>query len=174
VERITQIVAAVKDYCYLDRAPVQRVDLHQGLERTLVILKRKFKPGVRTLREYAPNLPQIGGYGSELDQVWTKLISKAVEAMKGRGQLTLRMSASNGSATVAIGDTGEGLPPESQPRIFEPFFTTKPPGEGTGLGLPIAYNIVVHRHRGKIVFTSRPGETWFRVTLPIQLEQGEK
>jgi signal transduction histidine kinase len=169
-QRISEIVRAVKEYSYLDQAPVQEVDVHEGLENTLVILRHKLKQGVRIVRAYSPDLPRIEAHGSELNQVWTNIIDNAVYAMQGQGELTLRTSAHDGFVEVEIGDTGHGIPPEIQARIFEPFFTTKPPGSGTGLGLNITYNIVTQQHGGEIRVESRPGDTRFIVMLPIRLK----
>ena len=171
-ERISEIVKAVKAYSYLDRAPIQDVDVHEGLENTLIILRHKLKHGIRITRDYAPDLPRIEAYGGELNQVWTNIIDNAVDAMQGQGDLFLRTRSKDGAVEVEIGDTGPGIPPDVQPRIFEPFFTTKPPGVGTGLGLNIAYNIVVQQHTGHIRVTSEPGATRFYVTLPLQLKRG--
>jgi signal transduction histidine kinase len=168
-ERISEIVKAVKTYSYLDQAPIQQVDIHDSLENTLVILKHKLKSGAHVTRDYAPDLPQIEAYGSELNQVWTNLIDNAIDAMQGKGEITLRTYARNDSVTVEISDNGPGIPPEIQQRIFEPFFTTKGPGTGTGLGLHIVYNIIVDKHHGQITLTSKPGETCFQVSLPIKL-----
>lgn len=167
-ERISEIVKAVKDYSYLDQAPLQEVDVHEGLESTLVILKHKLKGGVRVTREYDKRLPHIEAYASELNQVWTNLIDNAIDAMNGQGELTLRTRAKDDSAVVEISDTGAGIPPDVQKRLFEPFFTTKPPGVGTGLGLHVTYNIV-QKHRGTISVESKPGATTFRVTLPMRM-----
>ena len=168
-QRISEIVKAVKDYSYLDQAPVQEVDVHEGLENTLVILRHKLKHGVRIIRDYAPDLPRIEAHGSELNQVWTNLIDNAVYAMQGQGELTLRTSAHEDTVEVDVSDTGHGIPPEIQGRIFEPFFTTKPPGAGTGLGLNITYNIVA-QHGGDVRVETRPGATRFSVSLPIKLK----
>jgi signal transduction histidine kinase len=169
--RITAIVGAVKDYSYLDQAPIQDVDIHEGLENTLVILAHKIKGGIRIRREYAPNLPKIEAYASELNQVWTNIIDNAIDAMDGEGEIRLKTSAEDGEVIVEICDTGPGMPPEIQRRIFEPFFTTKPPGVGTGIGLHISYNIVVQRHAGRIEVDSQPGGTCFKVTLPTRLKR---
>lgn len=166
--RISEIVKSVKAYSYLDQAPVQEVDVREGLENTLVILKHKTKEGVRIRREYASDLPHIEAYGSELNQVWTNIIDNAVDAMNGKGELILRTAFKDGSVLVEIEDNGPGIPPEIQGRIFEPFFTTKPPGLGTGLGLHIAYTIV-NKHYGQIRVTSQPGRTVFQASLPVQL-----
>jgi signal transduction histidine kinase len=162
-------VKAVKTYSYLDQAPIQQVDIHDSLENTLVILKHKLKTGVDVKREYATDLPRIEAYGSELNQVWTNLIDNAIDAMNGKGDITLRTYPKGDSVVVEIADSGPGIPPEIQQRIFEPFFTTKEPGAGTGLGLHIAYNIVVDKHHGQLTLRSRPGETCFQATLPVKL-----
>jgi len=168
-ELISELVKAVKTYSYLDQAPIQRVDIHDSLENTLIILKHKLKTGVTVKREYAPDLPQIDAFGSELNQVWTNLIDNAIDAMGGKGEITLRTYARGDNVIVEIADNGPGIPQEIQQRIFEPFFTTKGPGIGTGLGLHIVYNIVVDKHYGQITVMSKPGETCFQVTLPIKL-----
>jgi signal transduction histidine kinase len=172
-EAISEIVKAVKTYSYLDQAPIQEVDLEESLENTLVILRPKIKPGISIARDYAEDMPRIEAYGSELNQVWTNIIDNAIDAVRGQGELVLRTYAKdNDVIVVEITDNGPGIPPEIQPRIFEPFFTTKAPGVGTGLGLHIAYNIVVHKHHGQIQVASKPGETRFRVTLPVRLAKG--
>ncbi len=170
-QRMAEIVKAVKSYAYLDQAPIQEVDVHEGLENTLVILRHKLKAGITVTREYAADLPHIEAYASELNQVWTNIIDNAVDAMQGQGQLTLHTTPAADHIVVEIGDDGPGIPPEIQAHIFDPFFTTKAPGSGTGLGLHIAYNIV-QRHSGQIRVTSRPGATCFQVTLPLQLKRG--
>ncbi len=171
-ERISEIVKAVKAYTYLDQAPIQQVDVHEGLDNTLVILRHKLKSGITVVRDYAPDLPHIEAYASELNQVWTNLIDNAADAMKGQGRLTLRTYCRDDRVVVEITDDGPGVPLEIQPRIFDLFFTTKPTGSGTGLGLHIAYNSVVNKHRGQITLTSHPGATTFQVVLPIQLPRG--
>ncbi|HLE28926.1 MAG TPA: ATP-binding protein [Anaerolineales bacterium] len=173
-ERLSEIVKAVKAYAYLDQAPIQEVDVHEGLENTLVILRHKLKSGVNVVRDYASDLPRIEAYASELNQVWTNLIDNAVDAMQGQGQLTLRTYRRDDRIVVEIGDDGPGIPPEIQLRIFDPFFTTKPPGSGTGLGLHIVYHSVVDQHRGQIHLASQPGATTFQIVLPIQLPRGHR
>ena len=167
-EAMSEIVKAVKTYSYLDQAPIQEVDVRDSLENTLVLLRPKIKAGVSIKRDYA-DVPRIEAYGSELNQVWTNIIDNAIDAMQSQGELTLHTRARDGDVIVEIVDNGPGIPSELQPRIFEPFFTTKAPGVGTGLGLHIAYNIVVHKHHGQIQVASKPGETSFRVLLPVRL-----
>ncbi|MBW4601929.1 MAG: cyclic nucleotide-binding domain-containing protein [Calothrix sp. FI2-JRJ7] len=165
--RISEIVQAVKGYSYMDSAPLQEIDVHQGIENTLIIFGHKLKKGIAVKREYDLTLPRIQAYGSELNQVWTNLIDNAIDAMKGKGQLTIRTESDNTCILVEITDTGTGIPEAIQPRIFEPFFTTKEVGAGTGLGLDITYRIIVKKHHGDIHFVSKPGNTSFRIYLPI-------
>lgn len=167
--RISQLVKSVKAYTYMDQAPLQEVDVHEGIENTLTILGHRLKQGVVVTREYELNLPRISAYGSELNQVWTNLIDNAIDALEGKGQIWIRTSRENNCILVEIADNGSGIPPALQPRIFEPFFTTKGVGKGTGLGLEIVYRIVVKRHKGDIHFESKPGDTRFRVYLPISI-----
>jgi signal transduction histidine kinase len=167
-ERLSEIVKSVKAYSYLDQGPVQEVDVHQGLEDTLVILRHKMKDGVTVKREYASDLPHIEAHGSELNQVWTNILDNAVDAMASKGEIIIRTRRDGESIVVELQDNGPGVPDDIQKRIFEPFFTTKPPGLGTGLGLHIAYT-VVNNHGGRITLTSAPGNTCFQVRLPIQL-----
>jgi signal transduction histidine kinase len=163
--RISELVAAVKEYSYMDQAPVQDVDIHDGLERTLTMLGHKLRD-VEVTREYDRSLPRIEAHGSELNQVWTNLLDNAVDAMGGRGRIRVRTFAAGGDVVVEITDDGPGIPPEIQAQVFDPFFTTKAPGEGTGLGLDTTYRVVVRDHRGTILLSSEPGATTFRVRLP--------
>jgi signal transduction histidine kinase len=171
LERIGEIVGAVKGYAYLDQAPVQRIDVRVGLEQTLVILRHRLKHGVEVRRELADDLPEIEAYGSELNQVWTNIVDNAVDAMDGRGTLDLRAEPDPGGGEgvrVTICDSGPGIPPDVRAKLFEPFFTTKPPGKGSGLGLHISHQVVA-RHGGELEVTSEPGRTCFIVTLPAVL-----
>lgn len=165
--RISELVGAVKAYSYMEQAPLQEVDVHEGIEKTLLILGHKLKKGVVVTREYDRTLPRIWANGSELIQVWTNLIDNAIDAMEGKGQIWIRTSRDNNCVLVEIADNGPGIPPAIGCRIFEPFFTTKGVGKGSGLGLDIAYRIVVKRHKGEINFDSKPGDTRFQVHLPI-------
>jgi len=170
-ERISQIVHAMKSYTYLDQAPILEVDVHEGLENTLVIMQHKLRQGVTVKREYSPNLPRIEAYASELNQVWTNIIDNAVDAMNGKGEIILRTYAEDNRVIVEIVDNGPGMPENIQSRIFEPFFTTKPPGKGTGLGLHISHDIVANRHHGQLLVESKPGETKFKVVLPVRMSK---
>ena len=165
--RISELVAAMKDYSHLDQGPLERIDIHEGIDNTLLILKHKWKGGVSLKREYDRNLPKVCAQSGELNQVWTNIIDNAIDAMDGHGTLTIRTSRDRDCVLVEIGDTGTGIPPELQRRIFDPFFTTKEVGQGTGLGLDISYRIVVRRHHGDIRVESKPGDTWLKVWIPI-------
>jgi signal transduction histidine kinase len=166
--RISTLVAAAKQYSQMDRAPHQVLDIHELLDSTLVMLSRKIGDGVKVVKNYDRTLPEIPVYGAEMNQVWTNLIDNALQAMDGQGTLTITTQrAGDDSIEVAIADTGEGIPDDIVSRIFEPFFTTKPVGAGTGLGLDISWRIVVNKHHGDLSVTSKPGDTRFRVRLPI-------
>lgn len=165
--RISALVAAVKEYTYMDQAPLQEVDVHAGIESTLTIFAYKLKGGISVTRVYDRSLPAIPAYGSELNEVWTNLIDNAIDAMGEQGQISIRTSREGAFVQVEIADTGPGIPADIRSRIFEPFFTTKDVGEGSGLGLDIAYRIVVGRHHGDISVSSIPGDTRFQVRLPI-------
>ena len=172
-KQISEIVKALKTYAYLDQAPVQIIDVHEGLDNTLVMLRSKLKEGISVQRSYAENLPRIQAYGSELNQVWTNLIDNAIDAMQGKGELVITTRLEGQWVVVKIQDNGSGIPPEIQSKIFDPFFTTKEPGKGTGLGLDISHNIIVQKHHGDIRVTSQPGETTFTVWLPENFEAVE-
>ena len=173
--RITTLVGAAKQYSQLDRAPYQVVDVHELLDSTLMMLSGKIPPGIKVVKEYDRSLPQIPAYAAELNQVWTNLIDNAVSAMNGTGTLTVRTGkVREDEVFVEFGDTGPGVPPEIKDRIFEPFFTTKPVGEGTGLGLDISWRIVVKKHHGDLSLESSPGDTRFRVQLPVAWQDTEE
>jgi signal transduction histidine kinase len=169
---ISDIVRAVKSYSYLDQAAIQPVDVTRSLEDTLMILKHKLKGEVEIVRAFDGGLPRVEAYAGELNQVWTNLIDNAIDAMDGRGVLTVRARRLGQNLEVRIADTGPGIPAEVAERIFDPFFTTKPQGVGTGLGLHIAHNIVVNRHRGSLTFETGPGGTEFKVVVPLRLAPG--
>jgi signal transduction histidine kinase len=166
VERISALVAAIKEYTFMDRDGQQEVDLHQGLDNTLLILHHELKTGIEVIRQYDPTPPKVSAYGSELNQVWTNLIENAVQAMGGKGQLRVCTDREADRVLVEIGDNGPGIPDAIKDRIFEPFFTTKEMGIGTGMGLDIVRRIV-WKHGGDIRFESRPGDTRFQVRLPL-------
>ena len=169
--RISEIVAALKSYSYLGQAPVQAVDVHEGLDNTLVILRSKLKQGIDVRREYDASTPPVAAYGSELNQVWTNLIDNAADGMDGSGTLTIRTSHDDRWAIVEIEDDGAGIPEGARAHVFDPFFTTKEPGKGTGLGLSTTYSIVTKKHGGTIEVESRPGRTVFTVRLPLDTSE---
>jgi signal transduction histidine kinase len=168
--RISDLVRAIKEYTYMDQTPVQNVDIVRSLETTLVILNHKLKRGVMVERDYQPVPLLVNSFGSELNQVWTNIIDNAIDAMKGKGELRIRIYRDDDCVVVEIADSGPGIPSDIQPHIFEPFFTTKKVGEGTGLGLDTALRIV-KKHRGTIEVSSKPGDTRFQVWLPLAGDQ---
>jgi signal transduction histidine kinase len=175
--RISDLVTAIKQYSYMDQniQEIQKVDLHEGINNTLIILNHKLKiKQIKVVKEYDEGIPLVAAYGSELNQVWTNLIDNAIDAVPQGGTITIRTYVDNtcidsSTVAVAISDNGTGIPKELQGRIFEPFFTTKGVGKGTGLGLEIAHRIIVGQHKGDIELVSEPGHTTFTVYVPIEL-----
>jgi len=165
--RVSVLVGAAKQYSQLDRAPYQVVDVHELLDSTLLMLSGKIPPRITVVKDYDRSAPPIPAYAGELNQVWTNLIDNAVSAMGTSGVLTVRTGTDREFVFVEFGDTGPGVPPDIKERIFEPFFTTKGVGEGTVLGLDISWRIVVNKHHGDIAVESVPGDTRFRVRLPV-------
>jgi signal transduction histidine kinase len=164
--RIAELVKAVKSYTYMDQSPMQEVDVHDGIESTLTMLGHKLK-NVALVRAFDRSVPRIMAYGGELNQVWTNLIDNAIHAVNGTGKICVATCLEGNQVVVEIVDDGAGIPQDVQSHLFEPFFTTKAVGTGTGLGLIISNRIVADRHGGEIEFESRPGETRFKVRLPV-------
>jgi signal transduction histidine kinase len=164
--RIFDLISAIKDYSYMDQAPMQDIDVSQGLESTLAMLGSRLQ-NVTVERHYGPDLPLIAAYGSELNQVWTELLENALDAVQNRGHIRVSVQRMLDMLVIEVEDDGPGIPKDMQDRIFEPFFTTKPLGQGLGLGLDTAQR-VVRMHRGFLTVQSRPGRTCFQVRLPIQ------
>ena len=176
-KRISALVADAKQYSQMDRAPFQVADIHEGLRSTLTMFADRLgkdgkggKP-ILVAKEIDKSLPQIPCYPGDLNQVWTNIIENAIAAMGDEGgTLTIRTwQDGEKMARVEICDTGPGIPADVREHIFEPFFTTKPFGEGTGLGLDLAWNIVVKKHRGDLRVESVPGDTRFIVLLPLEM-----
>ncbi len=167
--RIFDLISAIKDYSYMDQAPIQEVDLAQSLENTLVMFNSRLK-NVKVELDFDTELPPISAYGSELNQVWTALIENALESMNDLGTLRLVTKLNGSMALVEVWDDGPGIDPMIRSRIFEPFFTTKAPGRGLGLGLDSVQRIV-SKHSGFVTVESKPGGTCFQVRLPLDLAQ---
>ncbi len=163
--RIFSIVSAIKDYSYMDQAPIQEVDLAQSLENTLALLHPQLQRMV-VVRDYDPVMPLVTGYGGELSQVWTALIENAIDATNGEGTLKVTTRSRGEMAFVEIWDDGVGIDAALSSRIFEPFFTTKPLGQGLGLGLDTVRRIV-SKHFGSVSVQSIPHATCFQVRLPL-------
>jgi len=164
--RIFDLIRAIKDYSYMDQAPIQEIDIPQGLENTLTMLQSRLQH-VEIERRYAPELPHISAYASELNQVWMALLENALDAIADRGKITLSVQVSGDMLLIEVWDNGPGIAPELQDRIFEPFFTTKAPGLGLGLGLDTVQR-TIRKHRGYVRVQSEPGATCFQIRLPIE------
>ena len=171
--RITELVGAIKSYSQMDRASVQTTVVSEGLESTLVILRHRMPAGVTVVRDYDVDTPPIQAIPAELNQVWTNLITNALDAMDGTGTLRLAIRPERDGVVVEVANTGTWSDPASRERAFEPFFTTKGVGQGTGLGLDISRRIVVGRHRGDITIDQRSGETVLRVWLPTEYVEAQ-
>jgi signal transduction histidine kinase len=167
--RIFDLISAIKDYSYMDQAPIQDVDLAQSLENTLVMFNSRLK-NVKVELDFDPELEPVRAYGSELNQVWTALIENALESMNDMGTLRLITHLNGSMALIEVWDDGPGIDPQIRSRIFEPFFTTKAPGRGLGLGLD-AVQRIVNKHSGFVTVESKPGATCFQVRLPLDLAQ---
>jgi signal transduction histidine kinase len=170
--RISTLLTAAKQYSQMGRAPFQWIDVHDGLDSTLIMMSGKLAH-IEVVKDYDRSLASIPAYAGELNQVWTNIVDNAVSAMGGQGRLTIRTAKESDRLLVEIGDTGPGVPPELSQRIFEPFFTTKAVGEGTGLGLDISWRIVVTKHHGDLRLRSEPGDTRFQVLLPFDEQPDE-
>ena len=174
-QRISALVADAKQYSQMDRAPFQVADVHDLLKSTLTMFADRLGKDstchVKVVKEFDHSLPQIPCFPGDLNQVWTNIIDNAIAAMgSAGGTLTIRTCReANEMLRVEISDTGPGIPPDVLEHIFEPFFTTKPVGEGTGLGLDLAWKIVVNKHRGDLRVESVPGATQFIVLLPLEM-----
>jgi signal transduction histidine kinase len=164
--RISNLVQTIKEYTYMDQAPVQNVDVVRSLETTLGVLTHILQPGIKVHRAYQPIPLLVNAVGTELNQVWTNIIENAIDAMLGQGELRVRIFCEDQFVVVEVGDSGPGIPPEIRSHIFDPFFTTKGVGEGTGLGLNTVQTIV-RKHGGNIQVSSKPGDTRFQVWLPL-------
>ncbi|MGA7108328.1 MAG: ATP-binding protein [Terracidiphilus sp.] len=174
--RISKLVRTVKEYTYMDLAPVQNIDVARSLETTLDTLAHLLQPpGIQVKRAYHAVPLLVSAVGIELNQVWTNLIENAVDAMSGHGELRLQTFREDNYVVVEIGDSGSGIPAKVLPYIFDPFFTTKSVGKGTGLGLNTV-QLIVRKLGGTVQVSSKPGDTRFQVWIPRvdQTEGGKR
>lgn len=166
--RIHEVVTTLRSFSRIDETGFKLVNLHEGLENTLVILHHRFKH-VATLDKQYGELPLVACNPSQINQVFFNLLSNALDAAGNPAEITIRTWHSSDWVTIAIQDNGSGVPTDIQSRIFDPFFTTKDVGKGTGLGLFTAHQIVVQGHRGKILcLNSSRGGAEFQVKLPLK------
>lgn len=173
-KRISALLAGAKQYSQMDRGSYQSADVHELLRSTMMMFGDKIgmagkgKP-ITLVKEFETGLPEILCYPGDLNQVWTNIMDNALQAMDGHGTLTVRtMREGDGMVRIEICDDGPGIPADIIDRIFTPFFTTKPVGQGTGLGLDLAWRVVVEKHHGNLSVESKPGDTRFIVCLPLQ------
>ena len=162
--RVSELVRVVKDYSYLDQAPVQEIVPTSGIADTLILLKHKLRE-IEVVTDFPDDLAVVEAPGRDLNQVWTNLIDNAADAMEDGGKLTISARNLDYEVEITVGDTGSGMPDDVKDRVFDPFFTTKEPGKGTGLGLHTVHTIIT-RIGGDITVESSPAGTTFRVVLP--------
>jgi two-component system, NtrC family, sensor kinase len=186
-ERIRQIVLSLRNFSRMDEADFKRVNIHEGIDSTLLILQNRLKdqperPAIQVLRNYG-NLPVVECYAGQLNQVFMNILVNAIDALdelnsrrtcreikENPSQITIKTSVLDSNwVQISIGDNGPGIPESIQKNIFNPFFTTKPVGKGTGMGMAISYQIITEKHEGKLMYFSRPGvRTEFVIQIPIQ------
>lgn len=171
VQRISEIVGSMRRYSFVDRDRQQLVDVRRGIDDALAVLAHRIPAGVRIERDHPDALPPIVADGGQLNQVWTNLLTNALDAVGESGTITVRtrhdLELPRDAVIVEVVDDGSGVPADVAGTLFDPFVTTKAPGAGTGLGLNISHQIVNEGHGGRIGFTSRPGHTVFSVHLPV-------
>ncbi|MCU0544796.1 MAG: GAF domain-containing protein [Oscillatoriaceae cyanobacterium Prado104] len=172
-ERIRSIVTTLRSFSRLDEAEFKSVDLHEGLESSLLMLQNKIGPNI-TIRKQYGNLPQVKCHAGQINQVFFHLIDNALDGVKATrkpGEIAISTCQSApDTVTISVRDTGTGIPEEIQDKICNPFFTTKPVGKGTGLGLSVCYQTIVQTHGGKLHWVSEVGKgTEFIVELPMSI-----
>ncbi|HEY9735317.1 MAG TPA: PAS domain S-box protein [Trichocoleus sp.] len=187
-DRIQKIVMSLRTFSRMDEAEQKAVDIHAGLDSTLMILQGRLKakggrPTIEVVQRYSP-MPPIECYAGQLNQVFMNILSNAIDALEEAWEaqqqstkaaastptITIETQLTDAEVIIAIADNGPGIPPAAQARLFDPFFTTKPIGKGTGMGLSISYQIITERHQGTLTCSSDPGEgTTFTITIPHNL-----
>ena len=176
--RMSDLVRAIKGYAYTRPGHAEQVDVRDGIETTLTLLKHKLKhTSIAVEKHYDPALGPVTVYPSELNQVWTNLLDNAIDALGDTGTITITTRVDGDCAEVDIADDGPGIPPDVRRRVFDPFFTTKEVGRGTGLGLDTARRIVADRHHGSLSVESRttvPTGTVFRVRFPLDVRRAPR
>ncbi len=174
-ERTAEIVKGLRTFSRLDEDALKQIDLHEGIDATLIILRNRYKDYIEIIKNYDATIPKIECYPGKLNQVFMNLLANAVQAIEGKGKITITTSLSGELdkkidrrwVHISIKDTGVGIPKKNLEKIFEPFFTTKAVGNGTGLGLSISFGII-ESHKGTIQVHSEIGKgTEFVVTIPV-------
>ncbi len=169
-ERVINIVTRLKSFARLDEAELKTVDIHEGIEDTLVLIHHELKHNITVVKNYG-DVPPISCFPSQLNQVFLNLLVNSKQAIQDKGTISITTSAKNDKVYIKFSDDGIGIPKESLRRVFDPGFTTKGIGVGTGLGLSITYNII-QNHRGEIKVNSELGKgTEFQIVLPMDLEE---
>lgn len=166
--RVKEVVQNLRNFSRLDEGDVKSVDLHEGLNSTLLLLNNELKNRIEVIKEYG-ELPKVECHPGHINQVFMNILLNAIQAIEGKGKIWISTKTLNGSVEVTIKDSGKGIPEDIKSKVFDPFFTTKPVGKGTGLGLSISYNIIKN-HNGEIAVESEPGKgTAFHIKLPVKM-----
>jgi PAS domain S-box-containing protein len=177
IQRVSHIVQAMREFSHPGGAEKTNFDLNKAIESTILLTRNEWKYTTELTTSFAPDLPLVRGYPADLNQVILNLLVNAAHAVQakleaepgGKGQIEVITRKADDEVEICIRDTGTGVPPEIRSRIFDPFFTTKEVGKGTGQGLAIARNIIVHKHEGRIYFESEIGKgTTFHIRLPLE------
>jgi signal transduction histidine kinase len=165
-ERLIRIVRSVRTFARLDEGEWKKADIHEGIECSLTLLGHELKSRIAVVKDFGDIHP-LECFPNQLNQVFMNILTNAVQAIDGKGEIRIRTEQNGGEVIVSISDNGSGISPENLRRIFEPGFTTKKPGVGTGLGLSICSKII-ENHNGRIEVESKPGQgSTFRIILPI-------
>jgi two-component system NtrC family sensor kinase len=169
LERVRELVVKLRTFSRLDEGEFKTIDVREAIDSVLLFLRHKTSDRIEVVRDYAPR-NDLACFAGQLNQVLMNIVANAVDAIDGKGTITVRTALQDGQFLISVRDSGCGIPAETQERIFDPFFTTKPVGQGTGLGLAISYKIV-QAHQGRIEVRSQPGEgTEMRVLIPLGLK----
>ncbi len=185
-ERIQKIVLSLRNFSRLDEAEKKSVNIHEGIDNTLLILQHRIKhtaqrPEIQIIKKYG-KLPYVECYAAQMNQVFMNILNNSIDAIeeslfnsqsplvaKTKGLICIRTELRHNYIVVKIADNGAGIPEAIQKRIFDPFFTSKPTGKGTGLGLSISYQIVVEKHKGTLNYKTKPGMgTEFYIEVPVR------
>ena len=170
--RVKEVVQNLRNFSRLDEGDVKPVDIHEGLNSTLLLLNNEIKNRIEIIKDYG-ELPKVECHPGHINQVFMNLLLNSIQAIEAEGKIWINTKTVNGQVEIIIKDSGKGIPQDIKDKIFDPFFTTKPVGKGTGLGLNICYNIIKN-HAGEIYVESEEDKgTTFHIKLPVKMKKGK-